>query len=171
MLCMDTESRRGRRRSAAAALVGGPAAVGLGLVAHVVSGGAAPPTVVVAALVVLVSLLASVAARAPLAPWMVAIASGALQQALHHAFTALAGPNGPLFPATGHAHHGATSPAAPAGALQGAPVDFHLLVVAHIAAALLTVLALTAATRLAASLRAPGSPQYGHEALPSAGIP
>ncbi|WP_460992770.1 hypothetical protein [Sinomonas soli] len=168
---MDTESLCGRRRSAAAALVGGPAAVGLGLAAHIVSGAAAPPAVVLVALVALVSLLASVAARAPLAPWMVAIGSGALQQALHLAFTALAGPDGPLFPATGHAHHGASSPAAPAGALQGAPVDFHLLVVAHIAAALLTVLALTAATRFAASLRAPGSPQYGHEALSSAGIP
>jgi hypothetical protein len=149
--------------------VGGPAAVGLGLVAHLVSGGAAPPAGVLAALAVLVSLLAAAAARAPLAPWMLALGSGALQQVLHLAFTALAGPNGPLFPAAGHAHHGAVSTAASPG--PGVPLDFHLLVVAHIAAALLTVLALTAATRAAASLQAPGSRQYRHEALPSAGIP
>ncbi|WP_188781762.1 hypothetical protein [Sinomonas atrocyanea] len=167
---MDRTSRLGRRRSAAWALVGGPAAVGLGLVAHLISGGAALPVEVLAALVVLVSLLASAVARAPLAPWMLALGSGALQQALHLAFTALAGPDGPLFPAAGHAHHGTVS-TAPAGAVQAAPLDFHLLVVAHIAAALLTVLALAAAARAAASLRAPGSPQYAHEALPSAGIP
>ncbi|MDP9884362.1 hypothetical protein J2W21_001872 [Sinomonas atrocyanea] len=170
---MDRESRLGRRRSAAAALAGGPVAVGLGLVAHLVSGGAAPPAGVLAALAVLVSLLAAAAARAPLAPWMLALGSGALQQVLHLAFTALAGPSGPLFPAAGHAHHGAVSTAAAAAATPGpgVPLDFHLLVVAHIAAALLTVLALTAATRVAASLQAPGSRQYRHEALPSAGIP
>lgn len=139
--------------------------------AHLLSGGAAPPAGVLAALTVLVSLLASAVARAPLAPWMLALGSGALQQVLHVAFTALAGPDGPLFPAAGHAHHGTAPVPAPAGAVQAVPLDFHLLVVAHIAAALLTVLALIGASRAAASLPAPGSPQYAHEALPSAGIP
>lgn len=139
-----------RRRAAAAALTVGPAAVGVGLAAHVVAGGAAPPVTVLGALTAVASLLAAAAAHLQLRPWAIGIGSGALQQALHLLFTALAGPNAPLLPAAGHAHsYGVPSPGPGAvAAASGAALDLHLLVVAHIAAALLTVLVALAADRL-----------------------
>ncbi|MDQ0261404.1 hypothetical protein [Sinomonas atrocyanea] len=108
-----------RRRTAAAALTVGPAAVGLGLAAHIVSGGAPPPVTVLMALTAVTSLLAAAVAHLQLPSWAIGIGSGALQQVLHLLFTALAGPNAPLLPAAGHVHsHGLPSagPAAvPAG--------------------------------------------------------
>ncbi|MGT2464272.1 hypothetical protein [Sinomonas atrocyanea] len=140
-----------RRRAAAAALSVGPAAVGLGLAAHLAAGGAAPPATVLLALTAVASLLAAAtAARVQLPPWAIGLGSGALQQVLHLLFTALAGPNAPLLPATGHVHsHGLHSPG-PVSAAGGSAAAFdpHLLVVAHVAAALLTVLAVLAANRL-----------------------
>ncbi len=132
-------SSRSRRRSAAAALTAGPAAVVLGLAAHIASGGAAPPTAVVLALVAFVSLGAAVAARLPLPAWGIGIASALVQQILHVVFTALAGANAPLFPAAGHHHGGSTAPSS-ASAPAASETDVHLLVVAHVAAALLTAL-------------------------------
>jgi hypothetical protein len=146
---VDIGSGTARRRSAAAALVVGPAAVGLGLVAHVASGGAVPPIAVVLALTALISLLGSLAARLPLPPWALAIASGVLQQALHLGFVALAGANAPLFPSAGHVHDHAAPLPAIAGSAQtaSAPEDLHLMVVAHIAAALVTALFIVYALR------------------------
>ena len=130
------------------ALILGPAAVGLGLAAHVVSGGAAPPFSVLVALTAVASLLATAAVRAGLPPWALGVGSGLLQQALHLLFTALAGPDGPLFPSAGHAHHGSpvSVPSLGAGGAS-LSVDPHLLVVTHLAAALLTALLAIAATR------------------------
>ncbi|WP_422933131.1 hypothetical protein [Sinomonas sp. P47F7] len=136
---MINASSRSRRRSAAAALTAGPAAVVLGLAAHIASGGAAPPTAVVLALVAFVSLGAAVAARLPLPAWGIGIASALVQQILHVVFTALAGANAPLFPAAGHHHGGSTAPSS-ASAPAASETDVHLLVVAHVAAALLTAL-------------------------------
>lgn len=154
------EPCRARKRAAAAALSVGPAAVGLGLGAHMVAGGAAPPVTVVLALTVMVSLLAAAAGRVQLPPWAVGIGSGALQQVLHLLFTALAGPNAPLLPSTGHVHaHGVPSSAsvsAPGGSALA--FDPHLLIVAHMAAALLTVLVALAANRLAERWAAQRSP-------------
>lgn len=143
---MKSEQRPARHRSAAAALVVGPAAVGLGLAAHLLSGGAAPPDAVLAALTALVSLIAAAAAQAQLPSWAIAVGSGAVQQALHLLFTALAGPNAPLFPSAGHVHHHAGAPIL-GPAVSPLAIDLHLLVVAHVAAALLTAWLAIAANR------------------------
>jgi hypothetical protein len=139
-----------RRKAAAAALSVGPAAVGLGLAAHVVSGGTAPPVTVLVALTAITSLLAAAAAHLQLPPWAIGCGSGALQQALHLLFTALTGATAPLLPSVGHVHgHGPSAPGS--GVLtagSGAAVDLHLVVVAHLAAALLTVGVALAANRL-----------------------
>ncbi|WP_156144102.1 hypothetical protein [Sinomonas humi] len=127
----------------------GPAAVGLGLAAHLISGGAVPPLSVVVALTAVASLLATAAVHARRPPaWALGLGSGVLQQALHLLFTALAGPDGPLFPSSGHAHHGSPTPL-PVPVQEGtsAAMDPHLLVVAHVAAALLTALLAIRATR------------------------
>lgn len=147
---VEFSSLPARRASAAAALVGGPAAVGLGLVAHVLSGGAPPPAAVLVALTTFASLFAAAGARARPAPWAIAIGSAAVQQVLHLLLTALAGPNAPIFPSAGHVHgHLPQLPAAQLSAGQ-LPIDFHLLIVGHIAAALGTALLITAALRFAA---------------------
>ncbi|NUP74253.1 MAG: hypothetical protein HOQ07_06345 [Sinomonas sp.] len=148
---MDIGSGTARRRSAAAAIVLGPTAVGLGLAAHVASGGAAPPVAVVLALTALVSLPGSAAARLPLPPWALGVGSGILQQALHLVFSALAGANAPLFPSAGHVHdHSAPLPTIPGSAeTVYAPQDFHLMIVVHIAAALVTAALVTYALRTA----------------------
>lgn len=148
---VDIASDIARRRSAAAALVTGPAAVGLGLVAHVASGGATPPLAVVLALTVLVSLLGSAVARLSPPPWVLAIGSGVLQQALHLMFAALAGANASFFPSAGHMHDHSAPPSTIPGGPQTTAVleDLHLMVVAHIAAALVTALLLAYALRAA----------------------
>jgi hypothetical protein len=140
-----------RRRAAAAALTVGPAAVGLGLAAHLVSGGAAPPARILLALAVVVSLLAAAVARVQPPSWAIGIGSGALQQVLHLLLTALAGPNAPLLPSAGHVHSHVLPSPGPASASAGSAVSFdpHLLVVAHVAAALLTVLVALAVNRFA----------------------
>lgn len=149
-----------RRRAAAAALTVGPAAVGLALAAHLVSGGAAPPATILLALAVVVSLLAAAAARLQPPSWIIGIGSGALQQVLHLLFTALAGPNAPLLRSTGHVHSHGPPSSGPASAAASSPVAFdpHLLVVAHVAAALLTVLVALAVNRLAERWAAQHSP-------------
>ena len=137
-----------RRRSGAAALAAGPTAVVLGLAAHIASGGAAPPAAVVLAVVALVSLAAAAAARLRLPGWALGVGSAVVQQLLHLVFTALAGANAPLFPSSGH-HHG-SAPGPSSGATQAAgQMDIHLLVVAHVAAALITALAVMWALALA----------------------
>ncbi|WP_336853874.1 hypothetical protein [Sinomonas albida] len=101
------------------------------------------------------SLIAAAAAGTLLPPWAIAVASGAVQQALHLLFTALAGPNAPLFPSTGHIHsHSAMAPTLdPAGS--PLPIDLHLAVVAHVAAALLTAWLAIAANRFPSRLGLP----------------
>lgn len=149
----------------------GPLAVGLGLAAHLVSGGASPPAVVVVALAASVSLLAAAAARVSLAPWVLGVSSGLVQQALHLAFTALAGANAPLFHPSGHVHGAASGPEL--GSSVSAPVDLHLLVVVHVAAALVTAVATSAALRAAGrprrargQRRAPSTPSPAGAASP-----
>ncbi|GAB3277394.1 hypothetical protein GCM10027449_17010 [Sinomonas notoginsengisoli] len=144
---MEPQRLAVRSRSARTALVAGPAAVGLGLAAHLISGGAAPPASVLAALAALVSLLAAAAARFRAAPWAIGIGSGAIQQALHPLFTALTGPNTPMLPSAGHVHsHSAALPAQDSDGTS-LVLDLHLLLVAHVAAALITAVLILAVNR------------------------
>lgn len=163
---MEPESPLARRRAAAAALMTGPAAVGLSLAAHLVSGGAAPPGPVLAALTVFASLLAAATALVRLPAWAIGIGSGAIQQALHLLFTALTGPNAPLFPSLGHVHGKPAVLPALGQAGPSSPADLHLMVVAHVVAALLTVLVAFAANRI--SERQPQRHSHLHEYTDSA---
>lgn len=129
-------------------MVAGPSSVALGLAAHLVSGGAAPPAAVLVAITASVSLLAAAASRIALPAWALGLGAGAVQQVLHLLFTALAGPNAPLFRVTGHVHGGAGLPPA-LGPSTVPALDLHLAVVVHVAAALLSALLTLAALRAA----------------------
>ncbi|MDQ4500762.1 hypothetical protein [Sinomonas sp. ASV322] len=120
------------------------------------SGGAAPPVTVAVALTALVSLVAAAVARLPLPSWALGVGSGALQQVLHLGFTLLAGANAPLFPSAGHVHNQTVSP--PAGTAAAAPEDLHLMVVAHVAAALVTALLVAWALRSAERRKVSAAP-------------
>lgn len=139
-----------RRRTAAVALTAGPTAVGLGLVAHILGGGIAPPATVILALIALVSLLAASLSRLRLPSWTVGVASGVVQQALHLLLTALAGLDGPLFPAAAHVHGVSSPQIQTTGAQQFAPVDLHVLVVTHMGAAVASAVLVMLAVRWAA---------------------
>ncbi|WP_426225842.1 hypothetical protein [Pseudarthrobacter sp. DSP2-3-2b1] len=86
---LQLSAGRGVRRSGYGWILG-PVAVGLGLVAHLLSGGPPPRASVLIAVAALAGMLAAVAGRFQLRTWAVLLASGLAQQVLHLAFTGLA---------------------------------------------------------------------------------
>ena len=165
---MDTRTRRSRRRAGLAALAAGPGGTALGVAAHLLAGGAVPSAAVVVAFAALLGLTAATAVSRFLVPtWAIALFCGLSQQALHLVLVPAA-----LVPGLwgGSGHHGGDAPrgavpepvptavpdpgaaadsAAAAGAAHG---DLHLIVVTHLAAAVLTAavvsLALARSSRL-----------------------
>lgn len=122
----------------------GPVATGLGLLAHLLSGGALPWPPVLLALAALLSMCASLVSRLRLPAWALLLLCGLAQQVLHPAFVLFSGvPAGPQSPP--HAHVLLLPPlpgtaAEPAGHLQ------ELMLVTHVAAALLTALVMAGAS-------------------------
>ena len=148
---MDTRAGRSRRRAVAAALAAGPGGTGLAVAAHVLAGGGLPSPAVASACAALLGLTAAAAASRILVPtWAIALFCGLSQQLLHLVLTPAALGAGA---SPGAGHHGGTqaadgvpSPAAtpipgatsdPASAA-AAHGDLHLMVVMHLAAAVLT---------------------------------
>ncbi|MCA4134195.1 hypothetical protein [Arthrobacter sp. M4] len=137
------------------AWLGGPVAVGLGLLAHLVAGASAPAVIVVLAIAALTGLIATVLVRWGAPGWALLVASAAVQQLLHLAFTAFAGTDG-LSGWFGHhvtaASLSVTQEQATAAAPNAAAVAHihtsELLLYTHAAAALLTVVLLTVVARL-----------------------
>jgi hypothetical protein len=124
-----------RALPATVAWLAGPLAVGFGLSAHVVSGGQAPPLTILLALGALVSMLASLLSRLAAPGWLLLALSGLIQQILHFAFAFLpAGVGG------GQARHGHTITWGTIPFPRSADVEHmgDVLLVSHIAAALLT---------------------------------
>lgn len=151
-----------RVRASSLAWVAGPAAVGLGLVAHLVSGGQPPAVLILAALTAVMCLAAQLIARLSVPGWALLVLSGLVQQLLHLAFDVFSGSfPGPGFP--GHPHtgreellqlgadSGAGAPGADSGAGAGSEGAMHtaeLMLHTHVAAAILTVLVLAGMDRL-----------------------
>ncbi|WP_115789243.1 hypothetical protein [Arthrobacter silvisoli] len=132
----------------------GPLATGLGLLAHLLSGGALPWPPALLALAALLSMAASLVSRLRLPAWALLLLCGLAQQVLHPAFALFsgvsAGPQG-----VSHAHVLLLPPvpgstAAPAGHLQ------ELMLVTHVAAALLTALIMAGAGSRFTRRPAPG---------------
>lgn len=134
------EQRSGRRPRFPGWEVG-PVAVGLGLVAHLVSGGASPGVPVLMALTALVSMCASLLARINLPNWLLLVLCGVAQQVLHLAFERLSG----TFSVVAPAQHQHAATGLQPGQLTAIPslASGHspdLMLDTHVAAALLTAL-------------------------------
>ncbi len=119
----------------------GPVAVGLGLLAHLVSGGVSPGVPVLIALTALLSMCASLLARINLPAWLLLVLCGVAQQVLHLAFERLSG----TFPIVAPAQHQHTATGLPPGQLTATPLAASghspdLMLDTHVAAALLTAL-------------------------------
>ena len=147
--------RRGGPASARAlpvvvAWLAGPLAVGLGLAAHVLSGGQAPPLSVLLALAALVSMLASLVSRLAAPGWLLLALSGVTQQILHFAFAFLPAGAGRGQARHGHAIAWGTIPFPPSADVEHMG---DVLLVSHIAAALLTGVALWKAGDMLHTLR------------------
>ncbi len=156
------EAQAVRRHSVFLAWLPGPLAVVLGSAAHLVSGGIVPAPAILLALTVLLGLSASMLARVKVPGWAVLLLSGLAQQILHLAFSALSGATGGT--STGHGHDPAAVPALELPP-DGPPApDLHLMVHAHVAAALLTALAVLQWDIVLARIRS----ARGRTAVPSA---
>lgn len=126
----------------------GPVSVGLGAVAHLVSGGPVPAVTVLLALTALVSMAATLASRFMMPSWLLLTLSGLLQQLLHLSFELLAG-----VPGSGsstHAHSIVWAPPPSDGLSAAADNGYaahmmEVMLVTHVAAALLTTLVLAKA--------------------------
>jgi hypothetical protein len=126
----------------------GPVATTLALLAHVVSGGAVPWPPALLALAALLSMAASMLARLRLPVWALLLLCGLTQQLLHWAFLLFS--DVPAVPqSSGHSHASLPFPV-PGAAVQAVGHLQELMLVTHVAAALLTALIMaTAGRRLA----------------------
>ena len=120
------------------AWVAGPAAVALGLAAHLFAGGSAPAIPVLLGFAALCALAAQLVSRWVHGPLLLLHLSGLAQQLLHFGFEAFGG----YFPGSGfldHVHGGPGLGDAPAGTATSGG-DIHILLYTHMAAAILTLL-------------------------------
>lgn len=133
----------------------GPVSTGLGLLAHLLSGGALPWPPALLALAALLSMAASMVSRLRLPAWALLLLCGLVQQALHLAFVLFSDVS--AGPQIGSHAHVLLLPAAPAGAAAPAGHLQELMLVTHMAAALLTALAMAWAGRRFVRRPAPGN--------------
>jgi hypothetical protein len=159
---------RGRelsRQRVHAAWLSGPLAVALGVAAHVLAGERIPGLGVLLALTALLSMAASMIARLNVPVWMLLLVSGLVQQVLHVAFAGFSGLAGARSPEHGHGVF-VPQPPQPSPSLGGHHA-LELMLDAHVAAALLTVLILTQSASIVAKLRS----RRRRPALPASGRP
>ncbi|MFJ6453048.1 hypothetical protein [Paenarthrobacter sp. NPDC091669] len=129
------------------AWVAGPAAVALGLAAHLFAGGSAPAIPVLLGFAALCALAAQLVSRWVHGPLLLLLLSGLAQQLLHFGFEAFGG----YFPGSGfldHVHGAPDLGDAPAGTATSGG-DIHLLLYTHMAAAILALLVAVGVTKLA----------------------
>ncbi|MDQ0849732.1 uncharacterized protein (DUF983 family) [Arthrobacter sp. B3I9] len=135
-----------------AAWASGPLAVLLGAGAHVLGGEDLPGLWVLLAVSALLSMVASMLARFRLPIWALLLVSGLIQQVLHLIFGSFSGIVGSA--QTGHPHGVVIGlpPQQAAAPEAGGHHAIELMLDAHVAAALLTVIAVTQCGVLAKSL-------------------
>lgn len=138
------------RLRAHVAWVAGPLAVLLAAAAHLLGGEALPGPSVLLALTAILSMGASMLAGLKLPVWALLLLSGLIQQVLHLMFTGLSGYVGGS--SSGHAHGVPIwSPPQPAQT-SGGHAAIELMLDAHVAAALLTVVVITQSAALLSRL-------------------
>jgi hypothetical protein len=130
-----------RRRAHAAAWMAGPLAVALGASAHLVAGEAVPGPWVLVALTALLSMGASMLARLNVPMWVLFLVSGVAQQLLHLSFAGFSGDVGGA--SSGHTHESYVWEQPQPAQAAGGHHAIELMLDAHVAAALLTVLIVT----------------------------
>ncbi|MFJ5956093.1 hypothetical protein ACIQC5_09050 [Paenarthrobacter sp. NPDC092416] len=149
------------------AWVAGPVGVALGLAAHILAGGSSPAIPVLLAFAALCGLAAQLAARWLHDPLWFLVLAGVAQQLLHFGFDAFGG----SFPGVGfldHLHGAARVPDALPGGLAGdssggstgtgAVHAGDLMLYAHAAAAILTLLVAAGVSKLARRRTRPEAP-------------
>lgn len=138
------------RRRVLAAWVSGPLAVGFGAVAHLLSGEAVPGPWILLAMAALLSMAASMLARARVPVWVLFVVSGVVQQVLHVAFSGLY--DGAGGTSSGHMHRLPAQPLPQPVQTSNGHHSMELMLDTHVAAALLTVLVITQSEVLIARL-------------------
>lgn len=113
----------------------GLAALGLGVLAHVLAGGALPSVLILLALGALTVLASTLTAQAGLPPWAVLLVLGVAQQVLHWILGGLGGV--PTSLSVDGDHHGEEVPVVGTAASQGHSPEVMLMLHAHLGAALL----------------------------------
>ena len=114
----------------------GPVATGTGLLAHLGSGGELPWLPALLALAALLSMCASLVSRLRLPVWALLLLCGVTQQALHLAFLLFSG----IAPGQSPHSHVPVLPPLPGAAPAAAAHAQEVMLVFHVAAALLTAL-------------------------------
>jgi hypothetical protein len=144
------KAREVPRRHVYTAWATGPLAVLLGAGAHLLGGDAIPGPWILLAMAALLSMAASMLARLKLPVWALLLVSGLIQQVLHLMFTGFSGDVGSV--SSGHSHGVSTwsPPQQAPGA--GGHHALELMLDAHVAAALLTVVVITQSDVLAKKL-------------------
>ena len=135
------EARDLPRRRVHAAWVSGPLSVALGASAHLLAGEAVPGPWVLLALTALLSMGASMLASLNIPVWVLYLVSGVVQQLLHLSFAGFYGGGGGA--PSGHTHEAYVWQQPQQAQASGGHHDIELMLDAHIAAALLTVLIIT----------------------------
>ncbi|HYH76581.1 MAG TPA: hypothetical protein VD841_03645 [Arthrobacter sp.] len=148
-------SRNVSRQRVHAAWASGPLAVVLGVTAHSLSGGLVPGPGVLMAAAALLSMAATILARLRIPAWVLWLASGLAQQVLHLVFFGFSG--GSESTPRGHSHGMLVwLPPEAAQAADGHQA-LELMLNAHVAAAMMTVLVLTRAGVLVSRVSATSS--------------
>jgi hypothetical protein len=144
-----------------AAWLSGPLAVAFGTAAHLVAGQAVPGVSVLLALAALLSMGSAILARVNPPVWVLLLVSGVVQQVLHLTFAGLSlAASGA---SSGHVHVPFSWEPPQAGPAVGGHAALELMLDAHVAAALMTVLVITQSRMLVSWLprlrRTPVPPQ------------
>jgi hypothetical protein len=133
--------RGGRTQFAVAGWLFGSAGVVLGLLIHAVSGHPVPAAPIVVATAALLSLAGTVVTRIGAPNWGLLVLAGAGQQAIHWAFALFSDPVATTLAAGSHGHADPVQFTGPGLLLAGVPTQpLHVLLYAHVAAALLVFL-------------------------------
>jgi hypothetical protein len=133
-------AERGHRTPfAVAGWLFGSVSVVLGLVIHAASGHPVPAAPIVVATAALLSLAGAVVTRIGVPNWALLVLAGVGQQTVHWAFAVFSNPLATAL--GGHGHAAAVQFTGPGLLLAGVPTQsLHVLLYAHVAAALLTFL-------------------------------
>ncbi|MFC9350360.1 hypothetical protein [Arthrobacter sp. NPDC057013] len=155
--------RGGRTQFSVAGWLFGSASVVLGLLIHGVSGHPVPAAPIVVATTALLSLAGTVVLRIGVPNWALLVLAGVEQQAIHWAFAFFSDPlaTTPAANVGGHGHADPVQFTGPGLLLAGVPTQpLHVLLYAHVAAALLVFLLIQRLKTSAPKRLSPGAAAF-----------